>query len=569
MSSKSRSRPDAQAVAFQPHVDHVRAADQDRLGDALFEHDLRGAQHALVLAVGIDDALGLRALGDREDGLHHQARAEDEAVELVDIGVEIVDRARGDAALASSPGDGRRDAQDQARVERRGDQEVRAEGRRLFGIGLGGDVRRLLARKRRDGADGRHLHLLVDGARAAIERSPEDVGEAEHVVDLVGEIRAPGADHGVGPRLAGDLRHDLGRRIGERQDQRLRRHVLQQVGAEHAGGRQAEKDVGAGENVGERAGRRVLDVGVLPAVHLLDAALVGDAETVGDPDVLDLGAERDEEVEAGECGSTRARCDDLDVRQGFSCKLQPVQDGCGDDDRRAVLVVMEDGYAHLLLQPLLHLEAFRRLDVLEVDAAEGGLERRDGAHHALDIGRVDLDVEHVDAGEFLEQDRLAFHHRLGGQRADIAEAEHRGAVGDHADEIGAAGIVGGKGGVVADRQAGRGDAGRIGKRQVALVAERLRRLDLQLSGHRIFVEVERGLVEIETRVLLFVGLHPDPSSPWRCVAVLSRADGFTRLRRQKAARSARQTKSPWITDAWNDRLRDQSQSRQCRQKALT
>ena len=45
-------------------------------------------------------------------------------------------------------------------------------------------------------------------------------------------------------------------------------------------------------------------------------------------------------------------------------------------------------------------------------------------------GRVDLDVEDVDAGELLEQHRLAFHHRLGGERADIAEAEHGRAVGD-------------------------------------------------------------------------------------------------------------------------------------------
>ena len=58
-------------------------------------------------------------------------------------------------------------------------------------------------------------------------------------------------------------------------------------------------------------------------------------------------------------------------------------------------------------------------------------------------GRVDLDVEDVDAGEFLEQHRLAFHHRLGGERADIAEAEHGRAVGDHADQVGAAGVVGG------------------------------------------------------------------------------------------------------------------------------
>ena len=87
------------------------------------------------------------------------------------------------------------------------------------------------------------------------------------------------------------------------------------------------------------------------------------------------------------------------------------------------------------LQPLLDLEAFRRLDVLEVDAAEGRLERGDHVDELVDVLLVDLDVEDVDAGELLEQDRLALHHRLGGERADVAEAEHGGAVGDHGDEI--------------------------------------------------------------------------------------------------------------------------------------
>ena len=93
--------------------------------------------------------------------------------------------------------------------------------------------------------------------------------------------------------------------------------------------------------------------------------------------------------------------------------------------------------------------------------------------HALDVRRVDLDVEHVDAGEFLEQDRLAFHHRLGGQRPDIAEAEHRGAVRDDGHEILPRGQFGGLARIGGDRLAGGGDARRIGERQVVLGAERL------------------------------------------------------------------------------------------------
>ena len=62
----------------QAHLDHVRATDQDRLGDALFQRDLDRAQHALVLAVGIDDALRRALLRRREHGAHADAGVVDE-----------------------------------------------------------------------------------------------------------------------------------------------------------------------------------------------------------------------------------------------------------------------------------------------------------------------------------------------------------------------------------------------------------------------------------------------------------------------------------------------------------
>ncbi|MCC6559804.1 MAG: hypothetical protein IT478_00490, partial [Xanthomonadales bacterium] len=64
-----------------------------------------------------------------------------------------------------------------------------------------------------------------------------------------------------------------------------------------------------------------------------------------------------------------------------------------------------DAFAQLLLDD----EALRRLDVLKVDAAEGRLERGDDVDQLVRIALVDFDVEHVDAGELLEQHALAFH----------------------------------------------------------------------------------------------------------------------------------------------------------------
>ena len=149
-----------------------------------------------------------------------------------------------------------------------------------------------------------------------------------------------------------------------------------------------------------------------------------------------------------------------------------------------MLIVVEHGNAHAGLRLLLDLETFRTLDVLEIDAAERRLERDDDVDELVDVQFRHFNVEHVDAGEFLEQNRLAFHHRLGGERADRAETEHRSAVGEDGDQVLARGVDRRTVGVGRDRLAGKGDAGRIGEREIALVGERLRRPDLKLAGPR-------------------------------------------------------------------------------------
>ena len=96
----------------------------------------------------------------------------------------------------------RGDAQDQAGIERIGDQRARPEGRRFAAIGARRHLRGRLARQRRDGVDRRDLHGLVDLGGADIERAAEDIGKAQDVVHLVGEVRASGADQGVGRALS-------------------------------------------------------------------------------------------------------------------------------------------------------------------------------------------------------------------------------------------------------------------------------------------------------------------------------------------------------------------------------
>ena len=71
---------------------------------------------------------------------------------------------------------------------------------------------------------------------------------------------------------------------------------------------------------------------------------------------------------------------------------------------------------------------------------------------------VDLEIDAIHVGEAFEQDGLALHHRLAGQRADIAQAQHGGAVGNHRHQVALDGVVVGGRGVALDLQAGRGDA---------------------------------------------------------------------------------------------------------------
>ena len=452
-------------------------------------------KHPLVLALGIDDALHRRPrLGEQR--LHHEAGAEDEAVELIGIGVEIGDRPPRDAALHRGARDRRRNAQHQPRIERARNKRGPAEQRRLPAIGLRRDFGWRLARERRDRGDGRLLHRLVDLARPGVERAAENVGEAKNVVDLVRVVGAPGADHGVRPRLERQFRHDLGRRIGERHHQRIGRHQLQHLGLQHAARREAEEDVGAGDDVGERARGGLPRVSRLPAVHQGLAALEDDAFDVADDDVLALRAERDEKIERGERRRARARTDDPHLVDRLAGQLQRVGDRGRDDDGGAVLVVVEDGNAHAGLRLFLDLETFGTLDVLEIDPAEGRLERDDDVDQLVDIRLGDLDVEDVDAGEFFEEDRLAFHHRLARERADGAEAQHGGAVGEHGDQILTGGVDRRLSRIGGDREARKRHAGRIGERQIALIGERLRRDDLELPGPRRAVKVQGVRLEI-------------------------------------------------------------------------
>src|SRR5262249_40527940 len=138
-----------------------------------------------------------------------------------------------------------------------------------------------------------------------------------------------------------------------------------------------------------------------------------------------------QQIETGNAGGAGAIDDQLEGFEVAAGELQRVEQAGGGNDGGAVLVVVEDGDVEQLLEPLLDDEAIGSLDGLKIDTPQARTEVAHAVDDRLDGGCVDEDVDGIDIGKALKERALAFHHRLGGLGAQIAEAENGRTVGDH------------------------------------------------------------------------------------------------------------------------------------------
>ena len=79
--------------------------------------------------------------------------------------------------------------------------------------------------------------------------------------------------------------------------------------------------------------------------------------------------------EAGDAGGAGAVADELGRFDLAAGEFERIDQAGGGDDGGAVLIVVEDGNVEQFAQLLLDDEAFRRLDVFEIDAAPAFAER--------------------------------------------------------------------------------------------------------------------------------------------------------------------------------------------------
>jgi hypothetical protein len=163
---------------------------------------------------------------------------------------------------------------------------------------------------------------------------------------------------------------------------------------------------------------------LLVVVHTVGAPFVDDALGVTEDDIVLVDTHGDGEVGAGDSGCAGAVYYDLGLFDILADDFKGVKHAGGRDDRGAVLVVVEDRYVHDLLELFFNVEAFRALDVLEVDAAKSRFKKFDCANQFVRIFGVQLDIEDVDISKAFEENAFPFHDRFASQSTYVAEAEN-------------------------------------------------------------------------------------------------------------------------------------------------
>ena len=360
----------------------------------------------------------------------------------------------------------------------------------------------LITHRSGNGLCGGDLHLLVDLAGAHIQCAAENTGEGQHIVDLVGEVTAAGADD-VGAALACLFGHDLGGGVGHSQHDGLVGHMAHILSGDAAGNGHTDEHIGAVHGIAQLAAD-VTGIGDLSQRSLLvvhgGVALVQQPLAVGQNDVPH--ALTHQQTGDGQRGSTCAADDHLQVFHLLFSELAGI-DQCGRYHHGGtVLVVVEDGNVAALLQSALDLDAAGGGDVLQIDAAKAAGDQFHGADDLIHILAADAEGEGIHIAEGLEQGTLALHHRHTGLGADVTQPQHSGTVSDDGHQIAAAGVGIAQVHIVADLQAGLGNTGGVGDAQLFAVGDGALGGDGQLAlpffmgQQRLFFDIHRKRISL-------------------------------------------------------------------------
>ena len=188
-----------------------------------------------------------------------------------------------------------------------------------------------------------------------------------------------------------------------------------------------------------------------------------------------------DQLAAGNCRCTSAIDHKLDVFQFAPGKVAGIDQPRCCNDRCTVLIIMEYRNIHDFAQALLNDETFWRLDVFKVNAAKRCAKEAYAIDKLVNVFGRNFKVDAVNIGKAFEQNSLAFHHRLGRQRAKVTKTKNGGAVGNHRNDVALGGIIICRRRVLGDFKTGHRNTRRIRQGQIALSGQRLGRRDFDFA----------------------------------------------------------------------------------------
>ena len=147
-----------------------------------------------------------------------------------------------------------------------------------------------------------------------------------------------------------------------------------------------------------------------------------------------------------------------------------------------MLVVVHHGDVERFLQPFLNIETFWRFDIFQIDAAKRRSNPFNGLTKLHGVFLIYLDVEHINAAIYLKQQAFAFHHGLATHGANVTQAQHCRAVGDHCNQISLVGIFVSIIFIILNLKTRIGYTRRIGQAKVGLSPVRLGRFYFDFAG---------------------------------------------------------------------------------------
>ena len=173
-----------------------------------------------------------------------------------------------------------------------------------------------------------------------------------------------------------------------------------------------------------------------PLVHAFGATLINHALGVAHNAVVVACAHGFQQLETRNSRSTRAIQNDFDVFDLFARQMQRVDQTRRTNHSCTVLVIVKDGNVHFLFQALLDDKAFRRLDVLKVDAAKRRTHQPDCFAELVGIFGIQLNVDAVHVSEAFEQEPPCLPSpAFDPKRPKLPKPKNRSTVGDHSNKL--------------------------------------------------------------------------------------------------------------------------------------